>query len=456
VESSGPTFQARLTGVLPAAASGDLVQSGLARGSALRSSLTLISGTVASQALIFVLSPLLSRIFGPADFGDLANFNAWVSILGLASNLRYEQAILVERHRTGMNRVVALAFALSAASFALYLLIAVGIRLGDPDRGYVSEIKHIVMYMPFAILPNVVISALSLVHTRRGKFTRLASLAFLQAGVTTAAQITLGFLRVKDALIVGAMFGAAVAAVAFAVVHFRGAPFQRLASEFDWSRLQEVARTHFHFPRYSLPADAFNVVVQQFVPVFITAMFNPMVAGLYAFSTRVIRVPVFVISTAASTVLRKAVADRVNQAGTLFPTFRSATLALAAIGIVPFAVLGVYAAPIFQVVFGEEWRDAGTIVRILSPGIFLEFVALPLTAFFVITRKLRYMFWLQLANLVLLAAALYVGRRIWNDFNATCALMAAALVGVNLATIVLAGRVAGAPPATNDPRPVAT
>src|SRR2546422_4559725 len=42
-----------------------------------------ISGTVFSQAILFLFSPLLSRIFSRTDFGHLANYNAWVSILAL-------------------------------------------------------------------------------------------------------------------------------------------------------------------------------------------------------------------------------------------------------------------------------------------------------------------------------------------------------------------------------------
>src|SRR2546422_11174015 len=49
----------------------------------LKNSLALISGTVFSQAILFLFSPLLSRIFSRTDFGHLANYNAWVSILAL-------------------------------------------------------------------------------------------------------------------------------------------------------------------------------------------------------------------------------------------------------------------------------------------------------------------------------------------------------------------------------------
>lgn len=418
-------------------------------GSLVRSSLALVSGTVASQALIFILSPALSRIFGPREFGDLANYNAWVSVLGLLSNMRYEQAILVERHRTGMNRVLALAFALSGASFMLFLLAATTIWMADTAQGYLSEIRHIVLFMPFGILPNVLISALSLFHTRRGKFRLLAWIAFFQAGVTTALQIALGVAGLQNGLIVGALAGAGVTAMAFAFVHARGHPTRRLVREFNWPHLKHVATTHFHFPRYSLPADVFNVVVQQFVPVFLTAMFNPAVAGLYAFSTRVVRVPVFVISTAISTVLRKHAADRVNSRASLKPIFDRATMALLAAGILPFGILALYATPIFRLVWGDKWIDAGTIVRILSPGIYLEFVALPLAVFFIVTRQLRFTFRLQLANLVLLGLALVIGRYQWNDFVLTCVLMSGALVLVNAAAILLARRAASSRPSAD-------
>lgn len=67
------------------------------RNSLIQSSLALMSGSIFAQAVFLLTSPVLTRVFGFADFGGLANYNAWVTFLALLGVLRYEHAIIVAR-----------------------------------------------------------------------------------------------------------------------------------------------------------------------------------------------------------------------------------------------------------------------------------------------------------------------------------------------------------------------
>jgi O-antigen/teichoic acid export membrane protein len=410
-------------------------------GTFVRSASTLVSGTVVSQAIVFALSPFLSRLFSPADFGHLANYNAWVSVLALVSNMRYEHAIIVARGRLAMNRVLALTLTLSALATVVFTLLAIAITVVDPQRGYLAEIKAFVAFIPPAVAATVVTSALTQFAIRRGHFRRIAWISVAQIGVTILFQISFGVAHIPSGLIVGALLGAFLGTVSFVVMHLAANRIRHVGREIRLDRLRSTALTFANFPRFTLPADAISIVIQQFVPVFLTALFNPVVAGLYAFSTRVVRVPSFVISTSVSTVLRKRAADHLAREGNLARLFRKTVSGLAVLAIGPFLIMMLYAPPIFEIVFGSEWREAGRIVRILGPGMFAEFVAFPLTVFFLITQTQWLAFRLQLLNLALLTATFLIGRHIFESFLATCMLLSGALVIVNLATILLARRV---------------
>jgi hypothetical protein len=97
------------------------------------------------------------------------------------------------------------------------------------------------------------------------------------------------------------------------------------------------------------------------------------------------------------------------------------------------------------VVFGQRWADAGSVVQILSPGILLEFVAFPLSVFFLVTNTQFYAFAIQSVGFVLMLAALTVGKLSTNDFLSTCYLIALVMVLVNAAGILLGRRVAARP-----------
>src|SRR3990172_4827454 len=55
----------------------------------------LISGTTASQIIIVLSYPFITRLFSPEDFGILAVFSSVVGIIAVVLCLRYEAAIML-------------------------------------------------------------------------------------------------------------------------------------------------------------------------------------------------------------------------------------------------------------------------------------------------------------------------------------------------------------------------
>jgi O-antigen/teichoic acid export membrane protein len=212
-----------------------------------------------------------------------------------------------------------------------------------------------------------------------------------------------------------------------------------------FARLREAAREHANFPKYTLAADAIAIVIQQFVPVFLTGMFGPAIAGLYSFSARVVRVPLIVVATSVANVLRREAIEQIERTGSLLAICRRTVGGLSLVAIGPFALLFIFATPIFAGVFGGKWSGAGPVVRVLAPGLLLEFIAFPLFVVFLVTQTQRYAFRLQLASIALLFASLFAGRYYWNSFLATCALMSFAMVLTNGSTVA-AAFVASKPP----------
>ena len=412
------------------------------RSSILRSSLTLISGTVLTQAIAFLCSPVLSRIFTATDFGNLANYNAWVSILALAAGLRYEQAIPIATSRSSAQRIVALTAALSFGSFVLYAAIGLVIHFAAPSTGYLKAISGFILIIPFGVLLACLCSILIQVNVKAGRFKRLAVAAAVQVISTIICQIVLGLQQVAYALLWGNLAGSLLAALLLGALSIRSGDFAGLRASLAQTRLANVGRTYANFPRYALPADLIAVVTQQFTSVFILALFSPALAGLYAFGLRIVRVPLLVISTAINAVLRKHGVDHLASEGNLQSLFKGILWPLLLLGLVPFAAIALAGGRLFGALFGPGWVAAGQAVQILSPGILLEFVALPLSVFFIITNSQRYMFAIQLSGLTALVGALVVGKYYFNDFLETCYLLSAVMVLVNGASIVLSRKVA--------------
>jgi O-antigen/teichoic acid export membrane protein len=339
------------------------------KGSALfRNTVTVVSGTVASQAIVFLASPILSRVFHVADFGNLANYNAWVLFLTLLSNLRYEQAVLVARGREKTNHVMVLSAVLTFGSCLIYALLAFSIHSLYHGTGYVAALNRIILFIPLGALLMGTASLFTQHCVKTGSFKILALSVTTQAVFTVGSQTVLGLLDVPNALIIGAIVGFAVSVTLFGIFFFREHSVAELRIGLSARELARTATEHLNFPRFMLAADAISTGAPQFVPVFVLALFDPAIAGLYAFSVRVIRVPMIVISGSLTGALRKESVDYVHANRALYPLFASTLRGLTLISIVPFVVTLVFGPQLFSFVFGHQWLEAGHIVQILSPG----------------------------------------------------------------------------------------
>ena len=417
-------------------------------GRLLKSSLTLISGTVVSQAILFFCSPILSRLFDLADFGNLASYNAWVSVLALLGTLRYEHALVITENRESASRVLALTLVLCAASCAA-CAAAVGItRVFETGGPYLQDIRGFVPYIPVGVFSIGVSSALIQLKVRAGGFRTLAAVALVQVVVTVFCQVGLGLLHASNGLILGTIAGSSLTSGILTWLYVREGGLTQLRRAMTVRQLWATAREHLNFPKYTLAADALGLMVQQFTPVFVLALFDPAVAGSYAFSIRNVRTPLLVVSTALNSALRREGVDHLNRDGSLRPLFSSIVKSLLLLGCGPFVIIALFGERLFRVIFGAQWTNAGRIVQILSPGILLEFVAFPLSVFFLLTGSQRYALALKLSGFVCLVGALLFGKYYLNDFMATCYLLSAVMVLVNLGGIILSGRVSGG----KDPR----
>ena len=69
----------------------------LKSGTFVHNVLTILAGTALSQIIALAAIPILARIFSPDDFGALATYMAFASILAVAANLSYQAAIILRK-----------------------------------------------------------------------------------------------------------------------------------------------------------------------------------------------------------------------------------------------------------------------------------------------------------------------------------------------------------------------
>ena len=87
--------------------------------------ITLMTGTTIAQAIPIAISPILTRLYTPQDFGVFAFFLAITAIFGSIANARYELAIMLPKKDEDAINIFALGFIISTIISFLILVLVV-------------------------------------------------------------------------------------------------------------------------------------------------------------------------------------------------------------------------------------------------------------------------------------------------------------------------------------------
>ncbi|WP_373488174.1 lipopolysaccharide biosynthesis protein [Blastomonas sp.] len=342
----------------------------------LRKLLMLAGGTVAGQAILVLSSPLLTRLFTPAEFGAFAVFAAVVAIAGMGTGLRFELAIPIVRDEADAAGLVGMTVLCTLVTTGLALLFMwqtdVRALINTPDVGLWLWL----WLLPLAMLLWGLGSALSFWSVRRGRFAVSGKALTMQFGSQAGSQLAFGFAGAgTPGLIVGFLLGYA-ARSAYHAVRVPRDEWQLFAAQGP-TKIWHSAITNWRYPLMALPSQLLESICQM-APVIIMAwLFGPATAGWYALSQRIMGLPVRVLSEAASQVFLGEL--RHIESHDLLRFFLRTLLFFTIIGLFGLIPIVILAPPLFALVFGETWRAAGTMVQLLAPLYLLRFVMMPIS-----------------------------------------------------------------------------
>jgi O-antigen/teichoic acid export membrane protein len=350
---------------------------GRARQSRFLRRLGLLSGgTMFGQGLIVLTSPLLTRLYTPEQFGLFAVFSALSAIMGVAIGLRYEFAVPVVKQEEDAAALVAaatLVTCLLSGALAVLLLfwspeLAAMVGLGDQAT--------LLWLLPPAMLLWGVGSGLSFWAIRQGLFRLNGVNRVVQFGTQAAGQLGLGLIGLGSiGLVLGYVLGYLTRFVHLALA----LPKLDLAQlcRPSLGRLRQVLHRHWYYPVFSASSSLLQSACHMLPAVLVALLYGPALAGLFALSQRVVGLPVRLFSDSASQVFLGEIAtadrDRLVQ---LFKKITLLFLGIGLLGMLPLLLAGPW---LFALVFGEEWRQAGTIVQILVPLHLARFVVRPVS-----------------------------------------------------------------------------
>ncbi len=323
-------------------------------------------GSIAAQGFAVAISPVLTRLYTPADFGALALFSSTLLIVSVVASWRYEIAIPLPDRDEDARNLLALALVLVAVTAGcLTLVLALAAR---PLAALVSDQTPTtyLWLVPAGVLGLGWYQALTYWAVRRGAYRRLAETKLIQGASLVVTQLGLGVLQVGAVgLVAGDLVGrsAGLGRLGKAVrTDARGA-----TAGLSWRRTRELAWRYRRFPLISSGSAVLNVAGLQIPALLILILYGPVVGGLFALAQRVLSVPLALLGQAVMQVYVGHAGELIRSGDKLglSALFSRFTRRLVIISALPVAILGAAGPILFTVVFGEAWRAAGEYAQIM-------------------------------------------------------------------------------------------
>jgi len=369
---------------------------------------TLMTGTALAQAIPIAISPILTRLYSPEEFGIFALYMAIVSIASVAVTGRYEMAILLPKRDGDAFNVVALAMGLSGAVSGLLFLSVMLFNRFFSDLLGAPGLSRWLYWVPASTLLVGVYQSLNYWSNRKGHYRRLAISRVTQSGSSAMVQLGGGYGGSgATGLVGGQLIGQALSSVVLGGLIYKEDHAQ--VRKIKKLRLIAMARRYSNFPKYLIAAHGINIASSQMPVILLSMLFTTATAGFYTLTQRVMGAPMSLIAGAIGDVFRQEASHSYVQQGNCkdiyWKTFKRLVMIAA-----PLSVLFFFVAPwVFGFVFGPAWRVSGEYAQILTPVLFFGFVVSPLSAMFMIAEKQRMDLAWQLCFFVAVGGSFFIG-----------------------------------------------
>jgi len=375
-----------------------------------RNVLTLMTGTTMAQAIPLAVSPILTRIYSPEDFGLLALFMSMAVILSVMATGRYEMAIMLPKKEEDARSIVILSMLINAIVSLLLLLIVILFNQEITSLLGKEEISPWLYLLPLTVFLLGLFKSLNFWNNRGKKYKTLALGQIVQSGTTAGSNLSFGFAGYSSiGLIIGNLVGS------FFVIVILSQDFLKRKIEFDKLKIFALAKKYRFFPKFSVPSGLINVSSKEIPKIIIANILEMKVLGFLSLAQRMMIAPIALFSSSIQQVFFQSATKEYKEKGNVESLYRSTRNKLFLIAIVPFILLYIFAVDVFTFIFGEAWGEAGEIVKILVPFYFIYFISAPLNIMFIVAEKQKLEMQWQITFFVMSIGSLLLSSWISSD-----------------------------------------
>lgn len=361
----------------------------------------LFTGTAFAQLLNIILSPIVTRLYTPEEFGIVAIFSVFLVVLGI-STLKFEVAIpITNTNRQAINLIIVSAI-VSIFLNAIVLFIIIIFRTKINEMFGFDDNPNIVFLIPLGALLisffNItrqwtikqseysILSRATVTQSIGGNVTKiifgLASFGTMGLIISRIVSGSLGILTLSKSLI---------------------SNYKTSFSSLSLNEITQIIIRYKKFAIYMTPNSLLIIVIAQIPVLIMGILYGPEITGYYSLAQTIIMLPLAIIGDSIGNVFYSESSKIVKQnPNEVIKLSYKLVFWLFFISLIPGLILYLYGPLLFTVVFGEAWYLAGVYSQVLILVLITRMTLHPLNKIFELIEKQKDKLYLNIIQVILL------------------------------------------------------
>lgn len=318
--------------------------------------LMILSSGIA-QIILIITTPIITRLYSPAEFGEFTIFSNIAMILIPIINARYDLLIVNAKNNRIANILSQISFLISLIIILILIPVFIVSALLFPS--FILDFIFIIIMLFLVSLTNIFTNYLN----KERKYKVLSLINVFRAASMALLQIIFGFLA----------FGSLGLIIGFSLSYIAGLTlgYRTFKKHFNIVKDKEEAKAIFLENKnqlvYSTPSMLVNSLSFSVVVFFIGILYTNTEVGIYGMAIRVLGVPVTIISLGLSKIFMQQANDYYIENGNFRNLLLKFSSALIIVSIILYVPLYLFSEELVNILLGHSWVDAIIVIKIVIP-----------------------------------------------------------------------------------------
>lgn len=374
---------------------------------------TLLSGSVIGQAIVFVFIPLLARLYDKDLFGIYYIFIASFNILKKVSTLRFELAIVISKNDKRAINSLAISVIILTATSLFFILIALLLKLFNFDCAWFSKLYKFIYLLIAVLFFSGMTEILNAWNNRLKQYKKISLTKLVYSGTLVSGQSGLSFTFLqKTGLILGNVIARLLTMTTILL-----ASFKEIKLNLKYLNIRLMKAIFFRFIKIPVYNTLINVVnnLSNELPIYMFSfLFSPAISGFYGMANKLFATPADLIGNSISQVFYQQASDNFVRRQKLFPLIKRTHRNIFKI-VLLFTIGYLAITPFIHILLGSKWQGIAMYLFMIIPIVISNMFLQPISPTYTILEKQNKVFLWQIIALIVRGLSIALGFWIFHS-----------------------------------------